>query len=286
MEAEVYPYGADAVLKLFPGTASLADQITLKHFYDSLDRSQVPFALPRILTITPEESVVVTTEQRLPGTRLSALLPGLSVGALEAWMQRSLTAALALNRFQSPANLDRYKLFDPAGLSRRTDGDWHQFLARLLTHKLQQVAPFLERDVPHFGRKLDQLRAILAQPYAGDYHLIHGDYFPGNLLVNAVHQINAVLDFGLLTMWGDPLFDTATGWVFFDMYDELQANARERYLAIILERLGESVRGRLYRYVLLYSILGANTYSPTCADGHHLWCVANLNRDHYWAGVE
>ena len=87
-------------------------------------------------------------------------------------------------------------------------------------------------------------------------------------------------------MYGDPLFDIATGWVFFDMYNELKANIRERYLAIILETLGPSVHEKLYFYVLLYSLLSANTYSSTCADGHYQWCVQNLNNQEYWKHIE
>ena len=87
-------------------------------------------------------------------------------------------------------------------------------------------------------------------------------------------------------MYGDSLFDIATGWVFFDMYDELKADIRERLLDITLDRLGEGVRGKLYRYVLLYSILGANAYSPDCTDGHYHWCVANLNNEAYWNNIE
>ena len=87
-------------------------------------------------------------------------------------------------------------------------------------------------------------------------------------------------------MYGDPLFDIATSWVFFDMYDELEVRARDRYLANLLDRLGETVRGKLYRYVLIYSILSANTYSPDCTDGHYRWCVDNLSNQHYWDAIE
>ena len=87
-------------------------------------------------------------------------------------------------------------------------------------------------------------------------------------------------------MYGDYLFDIASGWVFLDMYDELKANLRDRYLAVILNRLGANVRGKLYRYVLIYSLLSANTYSPTCSDGHYQWCVANLNTAGYWDAIE
>jgi hypothetical protein len=94
--------------------------------------------------------------------------------------------------------------------------------------------------------------------------------------------VTALLDFGATTMVGDALFDIATSWVFFDMYDELRAGARSRLLAVILDRLGETVRGALARYVLVYSILAANAYSPTCEDGHYAWCAANLSDQQLW----
>jgi len=86
--------------------------------------------------------------------------------------------------------------------------------------------------------------------------------------------------------YGDYLFDIATGWVFFDMYDELKAQIRDRYLAMLLDRLGEHVRAKLYRYVLIYSIVSANTYSSHCTDGHYQWCVANLSSQEYWNTIE
>jgi serine/threonine protein kinase len=286
MEADVYAYGPDAVLKLYAGTASLADLQILRGFYDSLDRRRVPYALPQIHMVAQEDDFLITIERRLAGLRMSAALPALTTGQLDAIMQRYLTAALAVSYIQAPPASDRYKLFDPSRISQRIDGDWHQFLARYLTHKLAQVNPHLSRDVPQFAGKVQQLHTILDQPYRGDYRLIHGDFFPGNLLIDDDRHITALLDFGLLTMYGDYLFDIATGWVFFDMYDELKANARERYLVMLLDQLGEHIRGKLYRYILIYSILSANTYSANCTDGHYRWCVANLSNQRYWDAIE
>ena len=137
-----------------------------------------------------------------------------------------------------------------------------------------------------FAVKIPRLYTSLARPYTGVHHVIHGDFFPGNILVDTRYKITALLDFGLLTMYGDSLFDIATGWVFFDMYDELKSNLRERYLAIILEIMGKSVREKLYFYVLFYSLLSANAYSSNCADGHYQWCVENLNNQEYWKQIE
>ena len=101
MEAEVYAYGPDAVLKLYAGTASLADLRTLQAFYDALDRQHLPYALPRIHTVAEEAGFLVTIEQRLAGTRLSALLPGLPKSQLDRLMQRYLSAALAVSSIQT-----------------------------------------------------------------------------------------------------------------------------------------------------------------------------------------
>lgn len=59
MEAEVYAYGTDAVLKLYAGTASYADLTTLQAFYNGLDRQHVPYALPRIHTVAEESGFLI-----------------------------------------------------------------------------------------------------------------------------------------------------------------------------------------------------------------------------------
>ncbi|MCP5095114.1 MAG: aminoglycoside phosphotransferase family protein [Chloroflexi bacterium] len=286
MEAEVYNYRSHAVLKMYAGTAGLTDLFTLKEFYDSLDRHLVPYALPSIYTVAQEENIVITIEKRLVGKPLLRNMSLRTVGELDVIMQRYIAALLALSHVQAPSTFDRYKLFDPDKISDCAKGDWHQFLAHFLNHKLVQVASFLSRDVPQFVAKVQLLQSLLQSPYLGEYRLVHGDFCPGNLLINEKNDVVALLDFGLLTMYGDYLFDIATGWVFFDMYDELKMKARERYLAMLLNQIGTDKRGMLFRYVLIYSILSANSYSSDCSDGHYKWCVDNLRNEHYWGNIE
>jgi hypothetical protein len=286
MEAEVYALSEDTVLKLYPGTASLADLVILQNFYAAIDPSVLSYQLPYIQTVAAEGDFCISIERHLPGTPLSAVLPRLTKDPIGRMMRIYLDAALELSNIHILPGFDRYKLFDPEGISQRANGDWHQFLWRFLAFKLAQVMPYLSRDVRDLSAKVQTMNAILAQPYHGGYHLIHGDFFPGNLLIDPDHRVTALLDFGLFTMFGDPLFDLATSWVFFDMYDQLKRNLRERYLPMLLERLGQGARGKLYRYVLLYSFLSGNTYSPQCADGQYQWCVANLNCQEYWEKLD
>jgi streptomycin 6-kinase len=286
MEAEVYAIDTDVILKLYVGTTNLAYLATLQNFYASIDQSTLSYSLPYVQAVAAEGDICISIERQLPGTPMSAILPTLTKRQMDRMMQAYLTAALELATIQIPLDFDRYKLFDAEGISRRTNGDWHRFLTRYLAQKLMQVTPYLDNDVTNFAMKVKRLYTVLAQPYTGNYHVVHGDFFPGNILINEIYHITALLDFGLMTMYGDSLFDIATGWVFFDMYDERKANIRERYLSITLETLGKRVRGKLYRYVLLYSVLSANMYSSTCTDGHYRWCVTNLNNQEYWNNIE
>ena len=136
-----------------------------------------------------------------------------------------------------------------------------------------------------FQAKVDKLTQLLSPTYTGELGIIHGDFFPGNLIVHNDGTVLGVIDFGMMTMYGDPLFDVATGWVLFDMYDELRVNIKERLLTIIIDELGEEIRPSLYIYVLLYNIYTCNYYAKDCSDGHYAWCVRNLNDAALWKGL-
>jgi hypothetical protein len=84
MEADVYAYRPDAVLKLYAGTANRAEFLILQDFYNGLDRQLIPYALPRIHTVAQEGSFLITIEQRLSGSRLSVVLPTRKAQALLA----------------------------------------------------------------------------------------------------------------------------------------------------------------------------------------------------------
>jgi len=56
--------------------------------------------------------------------------------------------------------------------------------------------------------------------------------------------------------------------------------AEQRRVGPIPAFVDTGANGTLCCYVLLYSMLSANSYSSKYTDGHYLWCVANLNEQH------
>jgi hypothetical protein len=70
----------DALRQMNP--ERLADLMSLRDFYAGLERQHMPYALPRIRTVVQEAGMLITVEQRLAGTSLSTLLPGLTTSEL------------------------------------------------------------------------------------------------------------------------------------------------------------------------------------------------------------
>lgn len=278
MEADVYARDASTVLKVYRRPDVLPDLRALQRFYETLDGRALPFALPRIIAIEVEDGCVATVERRIDGAPMAALLPGIAPARLDALIAATFDALLHMRSVRLTSPLGRRKLFDTAGIS--ATNDWHAFLRRFIAEASARLAPFFGRDVWDWDAKRARITRQFSRPYAGTEALIHGDVFPGNLLM-VDRRLTGVIDFGIMTMWGDPLWDIATCCAFFDMYDELGLDARERCFRAATHRLG-NVLPMLHRYILVYSIVGADAYDPTCADAHYRWCVANLNNASLW----
>ncbi|MGG4168930.1 aminoglycoside phosphotransferase family protein [Rossellomorea vietnamensis] len=285
MEATVYALDDRKVLKIYNDLSDVTKQERLRDFYAGLKADHLSYELPYIHDILVENGTLVTIEKRMQGNDMQGKLAGMTHDEQTIMMETYLQANLALRSVQGSSTMEGYQLFHDHRMSLGIRDNWYDLLKETIEQKQPALRPYFERDVRGYEKKLTLVKERLASGYAGDYSFIHGDFYPGNILINEKHDVTGLIDFGMLTMYGDYLFDVAIGWVCLDMYNQLNANLAERYLEIIVSTLGEEVRKDLYFYVLIYSLMTANLYSPTCEDGHYRWCVENLNRGDYWEAI-
>jgi aminoglycoside phosphotransferase (APT) family kinase protein len=71
--------------------------------------------------------------------------------------------------------------------------------------------------------------------------LVHGDYFPGNVLVGPDLKVTAVLDFGLYTVVGDPVLDLAVAYQTLELIAETTAQDARFVRDEIVARHGEAI---------------------------------------------
>lgn len=282
MEAEVYVYDNNKVLKLYNEMSDYNKQKILEDFYTNIDSSSLSYELPYIYEAFEEKGTLVTIEKLIEGSNMQSMLSEMNYEEQNKIMELYLNANIELKNVKVKSNLEGFTLFNDSQISLLKINSWFDLLKEIILSKQKELDPYFEKDVVNYDAKVNQLVEILSLGYEGEYSLIHGDFYPGNLIINKSGKVTGLIDFGLMTMYGDNLFDIAIGWVCFDMYNELNANIYERYLNIIISTLGEDVRKRLYFYVLIYSFISANFYSHNCEDGHYQWCLKNLNNLNYW----
>ncbi len=93
----------------------------------------------------------------------------------------------------------------------------------------------------------------------------------------AIFEPVSLLDFGFLSMVGDPAFDASVASAIFDMYGPKSRQSDEQVADAVCQALGHR-RNMLLAYRALYALLTSNAYSADGSDGHFRWYVEMLRR--------
>lgn len=275
MEGAVYAISEDRVAKLWTDGSQQA-LVASQAFHTQLSAKKFTFEVPEIHEVHVLDGQCVTIERRLAGATMADRLAG---GELSPEVAQTALVGIV-------AELDAAGPF-PAGRALSVLNEnpplyspgqqFPQALAALVERRVHQFESVLTPAVEHLPRKLSALPDRLRDIDSGRRCVIHGDLFPGNILVDDVGGVAAVLDWGFLTTEGDPVFDAAVAASIFDMYGPAALETELNLYSRMQERLGCS-REALLVYRAAYSLITANAYDPEGKDGHFAWCVAALNR--------
>ena len=285
MQCQVFADGPEQVLKIYSQDAGIQNLKRLMDFYASLDRSNVNFHLPAIYSVEPVKDWILVREHRLHGTSPTLdHLQHMKVEELEIFFQHYVDVLFQIPKigtlFLQPGEpLDQTGDF----VSYGQFGSWQALLMTNLKRKLaaagQQYLLYVE-DLQSIVDAVEQQITTLPNNVN---HLIHGDFYPANTLMDSDFNIQAVLDFGTYTLVGDPVYDLALGWIFADMYQNVKQLSANDYVGeLIRERIPTNEYQRMKLYILIYSLLSADIYSdPGAPDGHFQWAMNNLNNDDF-----
>jgi aminoglycoside phosphotransferase (APT) family kinase protein len=142
-------------------------------------------------------------ERRIGGTSLAQRLERGGV-ATDAQMLHRTLAAIDQLADLLPAVPKAGELL--AGAPVRED-DWRRFLMARAEQELQKGRSALTAAGCDVAAAWDRFAVTLAAVDPNARRIVHGDLHPGNVMVDAEDRIVGIIDFGSMTLAGDPTLD-------------------------------------------------------------------------------
>ena len=249
----------------------------LKRFYETFARGNLIIQTPELLEIAEIDGVVVSTEQFLSGTPLQHRFPIDSHSAEPQVISALITALDFLRHVPVQEQFMQMTALDEAQPFWSTGGNWSECLHILLSTSVDRFDQQLRRHVTDFDRLFEAVTAFVQSRSHAPLALMHGDLYGSNILVDADMRPLAILDFGFLTLVGDPAFDAAITSSVMDMYGT-GALTIDQQLTEAFALALEYDPAVLMGYKAVYALITSNAYSSDEADGHFRWAVNLLSR--------
>ena len=258
-------------LRLYHGAPHGAPEIAW--FYREIGRGRPSFALPEILEQGEVDGVFFSVDRLIPGRALHELLPVLAGSDREKALASYTDAVFEIASL--PFARDEYgELLRDADSIQATT--WTAYLLARMRVALD-AAPWLADDVRAFDSIVEKLTERIEGLPPSSKVLVHGDYFPGNVLISDDLRVSGVIDFGPLTVMGDQMLDVASALMFLEVVRPGYVEADTEF---VRNRLVARVGRGLLDAVTTYSGWYAIRFSPYREDDANLyqWCVSTLQR--------
>jgi Ser/Thr protein kinase RdoA (MazF antagonist) len=213
-------------------------------------------------------------ERRLPGRPMAEIVAGLGPTDRATAFDNYLAAIPPLATITFPDRPYGQLIAEPALVG----SDWHDYLRRSLDGFAGRNAATIAAEFGNVEALVEKAERLLA---GVDPHppkaLVHGDYFPGNLLMDERLQVSAVLDFSVFTLVGDPLLDAACAVVFLEMNEPFTRDDTALVRKSALTRFGNALAEAEPFYRAYFAFFLANPeYALPPYRRLYAWSLRNL----------
>lgn len=270
--SHVYDIGQGKVVRIFAHThLGYLDDST--SFYAQLRQYDFPFALPDIEQTALLDDCCYIVEKRLPGRDMSLVFPTLN----QQQRQNALRSFLSMLPHLHQVELPQRPFGELLGWQQNiTAVSWPQFLQQRTEINLRESLPFLRADLPGVDRLIADFLRRVEGLTAVSKHLVHGDYFFGNVMGNEQGEITAVFDFSPLTLNGDPIMDLAGALDFLTVYPFVTEADQQFLRQLIITEYGKEVLEQIALYTTYFSLYFAD--SKEWQPDVYAWCLQQLRR--------
>ncbi|WP_432881083.1 phosphotransferase family protein [Kribbella sp. CA-245084] len=277
MQGAVYRLGGEKVAKIW-FDAGEEELRRLGELYGAIE-GRLPFRTPRMLELLRPGPYCVTIEAELPGVPLHTVAPAFGEAGWERARNCVVDVLAALAEIEAPEVLRRMTVLDEADPFRPEGVSWIEALTGLVRRRLQRFDDQLRAVIDDFDAKVELLLNQLAELKEPETRLVHGDVTAGNILVDQDLWPVALLDLGLLTMPGDPVFDAAAAAGLYEIWSPRVREVEAAFDQAFVEQLGyDAEQLLLYRRIHSLAISNLHENDPYNRASHLPLTASLFNR--------
>lgn len=271
-ESTVYDIGDGRVIKLLR-----SDKLDQAHreegFYAQLQEFKTSFRFPRILEIGTVEDRNYLFEEKLSGVPLKEALTNSTDSVERKALLEQMLFALKETRAIIFDALPYGELISPDPLVADTWMGYFEHKVRHTCRKNKDAIAHLVPDADQFVEEYLVRAARLCATPDVTKSLVHGDYWPPNILVEN-GKVSAVIDFNDQTLVGDYRIDIASAIIFSEKLISPEELSFLKDSASMI--FGIDMAPFIDLYAVYYALLfiGLEKIDP----GSYEWAVRNLLR--------
>ncbi|MFD3403522.1 phosphotransferase family protein [Kribbella sp. NPDC058693] len=257
MQGAVYRLPGERIAKIWfhAGDGELR---RLGELYAAID-GQLPFRTPRMIEIRRPGPYHVTIEAELPGVPLDKVAPAFGEAGWERARDCVVDVLAALAEVDAPEVLRRMTVLDEVDPFRPEGTSWIEALTGLVRRRVVRFGDQLAAVIDDFDGKVERLLHQLSGMKEPERRLVHGDVTAGNILVDEDLWPVALIDLGMLTMAGDPVFDAAAAASLVELWSPRVREVEAAFDQAFVEQLGYDAE-QLLVYRRIHSLLIANAH--------------------------
>lgn len=273
MESILYYLGGGKMMRIYHASLPV-DLERMGQFYQWLAQQDLPYKTPEIFEHHQIEQYYYSIERYNVGTSLDLILDLLDSEDKKRVLSYFLDAVYSLSKITPEQNL--YGEFVKAeGVQ---SASWEGFLIKKITNVVhQKKKSFLKAEIESKSLlervSRDAHRLFETSP---PLSLVHGDIFPGNVIVDPnTLQVNALIDFSSMTLKGDSRLDLAAALAYLEIIPGYVPEDSDIMRELLKEKNLELEEELYQLYIIYYSVLfmGDNCDKyPTLP----AWCEKNI----------
>ena len=261
-ESRIYALGETHILRIPHPVPEVETQVRARATFTN-GLPAMNFDVPRVREIKHVKGVLVTVEDRIAGRSLAQVLPELAGERRRRALAAYLETAEMMAALKTEGDYGDLLLPHPLRCAH-----WGEYLAKRLDGFAADEV--LARDVPGFDGIVARLRAQILSLPDPERRIVHGDFWPPNVMMDAELRVTGLIDFSFTTRVGDTLMDLAGAAHFIRIGNPHATEDFDFLMRLIDSRHGAKLRESVRLYGVWFAFSFAYAHEEPVI---YPWCL-------------